>query len=291
MKNTNFYFTVLLCTYNDGNFIKRTIQSVLEQSYQYFEFIIVNDGSTDNTLSIIQEFQDNRIVLIDNSKNLGLIRSLNLGISNSNYDWIMRIDGDDICYPNRLEVLIGNINTNYAVIGSQCDLIDSNGKAFGKTWLKETHNDILTRMKLLLPSIIHPSTIINKKYLNNIGGYDEYMLIAEDYDLWLRLSKLGQLKNINRALIKYRIHENNISNQKRSLQYLNTQVAYYKYKNNINLISNISEYNYIVNKIKSNIFFKISNFNISKIDSDCKIVSKIHMVITLLFSYLLRLTF
>ena len=94
--------SVLLCTYNDEKYIKDAIESILNQTFKKFEFIIVNDGSTDRTLDIIKQYNDERIVLID-KKNTGLTDSLNLGVSIAKTNWIARMDGDDISINNRFE--------------------------------------------------------------------------------------------------------------------------------------------------------------------------------------------
>jgi len=287
--NNKIYISVLLSTYNDEKYIKKSIQSVLDQTYPYFEFIIINDGSIDSTIDIINTFNDERIILI-NKKNTGLIDSLNIGFSRSKYDWVMRMDGDDICSPNRLYTLVKNIENSIAVLGSQCELININDEIIGSTWLENEHDAILKRMQLQLPNIIHPSTLINKKLFNKAGGYDKFIYVAEDYDLWLRLSKLGSLRNIEEKLLKYRIHDQNISAKKRIIQHLNTEVAYYKFKNNINLIDNKIQYEKIKSLIEKNIFFKLSAYSINNKDSANLIISKSYTFLYIINILLLRIS-
>lgn len=288
-KNHTIFVSIVLSTYNDERYIRQSIQSVLSQTYPYFEFIIINDGSTDNTLSIIKEFDDSRILLFD-KENTGLIDSLNTGFKKAKYDWVMRMDGDDICMPNRLQKLVEAINDDYAVIGSECELINDKSEIIGYTWLKYKHKDIVRRLRLQLPNIIHPSSIINKRYFESIGGYDRFIQVAEDYDLWLRLSKLGKLMNVEEKLLKYRIHEKNISSVRRKTQYLNSQIAYYKYKNNINLISDDAEYFLINNTVTKFLLYNASLFAVQNIDNKYTVVSKLNSLIFIILNSLYHFT-
>lgn len=286
----NKYISIVLSTYNDEKYIRQSIESVLNQTYPYFEFIIISDGSTDKTVEIIKEFDDKRIVLIDKT-NTGLIDSLNIGFKKSKYDWVMRMDGDDICESDRLITLVKNIDNSVAVIGSQCILINEKNEPIGSTWLKFQHEEILKRLKLQLPNIIHPSTLINLRLFKLVGGYDKYIYVAEDYDLWLRMSKFGKLMNLKNKLLKYRIHEQNISIKKREIQFLNTQIAFYKFKYKINLIKNEAEYTEIKYRIENNIYYKLALFSIKKIDHKNIFISKINKTLFLIFSYLLKINF
>lgn len=132
MKTEIIFLSVVLSTYNDEKYIAEAIQSILDQTYPYFEFIIVNDGSTDSTLNIIKSFKDDRIVLID-KPNTGLIDSLNTGVRAAKYDWIARMDGDDIAEPYRFEEQVKAIKRDIVLVSSQCSIIDSDGISIGTT--------------------------------------------------------------------------------------------------------------------------------------------------------------
>jgi glycosyltransferase involved in cell wall biosynthesis len=222
----------LLCVFNDEPFIEETIESILNQSYNNFELIIVNDGSTDKTIEIINSFDDDRIQLYS-KQNSGLADSLNFGLDKCSGEWIARIDGDDICSLDRIEEQVKHISDEVAVIGSFVDIIDENGDAISQlTSLPLEHSDIVNNILNANQSLVHPSVLINKKKLEKVGGYDKRYNVAQDIDIWLRLSKVGNLLNINKKLLSLRKHENNISSKKLYNQTLNAFIAratyYYK---------------------------------------------------------------
>ncbi|BEG97883.1 glycosyltransferase family 2 protein [Bacteroides sedimenti] len=248
------YISVVLCTYNDEKYIAESIQSILDQTYPYFEFIIIDDGSTDETNKIIKSFVDSRIILIEKA-NTGLIDSLNIGFARAKYDWVARMDGDDISLPERLETQVKYIKNSVAVIGSQCALINENGDTIGHTWFKSKHRDIIHFMKIGLPVLAHPSVLINKKMFDLSNGYDKLMYVAEDFDLWCKLSHYGELMNINKELLCLRKHSSNISSLKQDSQFLNTKIALFKLKHRLIGISQ-SEYNCIKNNVESSFIYK-----------------------------------
>ena len=104
--------SVIMATYNNAKYISKTVESILNQSFTDFEFIIINDCSKDNTLKILSRFDDKRINIINNKKNLGLYKSLNVGFNSSSGDFIARIDADDIAFPNRLQVQYDYLKSN-----------------------------------------------------------------------------------------------------------------------------------------------------------------------------------
>lgn len=244
MNKRTIYLSVVLSTYNDEKYIKESIQSILDQTYPYFEFIIVNDGSTDCTLDIIKSFTDERIVLID-KPNTGLIDSLNIGVRAAKYDWIARMDGDDIAEPNRFDEEVKLLNDSVAIVSSQCNVIDSTGKIIGHT--KFLAGIVGKYMSLLLdlPLIVHPSVVFNKVIFKNVGGYDPNMNIAEDYDLWCKMLSLGKLIISPQRLLNLRKHESNISITKRELQILNNCIGFAKKTHHIYRNLSRKEYNYV----------------------------------------------
>jgi glycosyltransferase involved in cell wall biosynthesis len=205
--------SVILPVYNASKYLGEAIQSVLDQTFTDFELIIINDGSTDNSQSIIESFDDNRI-RVYHKPNTGLIETLNLGVSYSHANWIARMDADDICSVNRFEEQRKYFNDEVAVIGSQAFLIDANGKIYGETKFPINHNEIIAQLTKQTSTIIHPSVIINKSFIEKAGGYDPKMHVAEDYDLWLRISNIGRIINVNQKLLSLRKHGDNISTNK-----------------------------------------------------------------------------
>lgn len=249
MKNSKVSF--LLSIYNDEKYIKECIESIVNQTYKNFELIIIDDGSTDNSVSIIRQFKDNRIKLYS-KKNSGLADSLNYGLDKCTGLWIARMDGDDICYPNRLEEQIKYINDDIAVIGSFVDVIDEKGKkVLSLTNAPIVHEEIVDNILNAKPALVHPSVLINKKFLLKVGGYDTRFNIAEDIELWLRLSKVGRIINIEKKLLKLRKHNENISIKKLDYQLLIGLLArksYYATSTFEKLDDN--EFNYFKKKIE-----------------------------------------
>lgn len=235
--------SVILPVYNASKFLAESIKSMLEQTFTNFELIIINDGSTDNSQSIIESFDDKRIRFFQ-KPNTGLIDSLNLAVAHSRGSWIARMDADDISSPNRLEEQIKFIDSGVAVIGTQAILIDENGKIYGKTKFATNPDEILLNLQKHISNVVHPSVLINKTLLLKVGGYDPKMHVAEDYDLWLRISKIGKIININQSLLSLRKHGDNISSTKLSVSVQNCLIslAYY-FKSKSPEIMSIDEYN------------------------------------------------
>jgi glycosyltransferase involved in cell wall biosynthesis len=186
-KPTNPMVTVLMSVYNGADYLGEAMNSILDQTFTDFEFLIIDDGSTNSTRDIIREYQDPRINLVENKTNIGLPASLNKGISLSNGSYIARQDADDVSYPTRLEeqVAFAEKSPDCALIGCSWDLIDTDGSSFGQMTTSCDHDEI---MKGLMPNKIklpHGSYLERKKALEMIGGYDERFFYTQDYDLML----------------------------------------------------------------------------------------------------------
>jgi L-malate glycosyltransferase len=234
--------TVLMPVYNGERFLKSAIESILSQSFSDFEFLIINDGSTDNSDTIIRSFNDKRITLVSNEKNLGLISSLNKGINLAKGKYIARMDGDDISLPERLSKQIGflELHPEVSLVATNIQLVDEGENDLGM-WAEDVRTKTEKEIRSLLPytnCIAHPSIVIRtpvaKKFL-----YDERQINNEDWDLWMRLASAGhKLAKINEPLLKYRLHTNSItfqSNQKNvSKKLLSTQKNYF-FKKALNL--------------------------------------------------------
>ena len=228
--NKTIYLSVVLSTYNEEKYIAKSIQSILDQTYPFFEFIIVNDGSTDSTLQIIRSFSDSRIVVID-KPNTGLPDSLNKGIECARYDWIARMDGDDIATPDRFERQVSYINNNSAVIGGQFISIDEEGNAIsGKVSNKPlTYRKCRSALLFGMSPLAHPTVLLKKEILVKYGGYDVNFRAAQDLELWSRLIPFVEIFNIPDPILFYRQHTNNISNKRKDLQRKLTFLGFMKY--------------------------------------------------------------
>lgn len=213
MKNPKV--TVLMSVYNGERYLKDAIDSILSQSYADFEFLIINDGSTDSSEKIILSYSDKRIRLVNNEKNIGLVNSLNKGLELSSGEYIVRMDCDDISLMNRLSVQVKFMDKHQSVgaSGSYYNLMLNGKKAIADFPLK---SDEIKCFMMFNSPIAHPSVIIRKSVIskNNLKYRSEY-IHAEDYDLWSQLSEVSDLANVSAVLLNYRVHSNQItSNEK-----------------------------------------------------------------------------
>ncbi|MDC4916004.1 glycosyltransferase [Acinetobacter baumannii] len=195
--------SVILPAYNAEKYIKEAIDSVLAQSLKDFEFIIINDGSIDKTEEIVLSYSDERIVYVKNHKNLGLIKTLNKGIGLAVGKYIIRMDADDICMPQRFERQINFLEKHleYGVVGS-CALIHGTKDLY---IVPESDEDIKNYMFIDSP-FIHPSVCIRARLLKE-NLYSEDFFRIEDYELWVRLAQKTKFYNIQETLLKYRVIE------------------------------------------------------------------------------------
>ena len=208
--------SVIMPVYNESLFVERAVKSVLSQTYRDFELIIIDDASTDNTVDLINQFNDDRIIFIQKERNTGYTDSLNLGIERSQGKYIARMDGDDICHEDRFKDQFEFLenNSDYILCGSQYERIDGQ-----RSFILPSENDDIKAMLLRGNQFIHPSVMMRKAVLieNNIR-YNKDREPAEDYDLWVRLMPLGKFKNLKEPLISYRIHAGQISQRSFKIQ-------------------------------------------------------------------------
>ena len=258
--------SVLLPTYNDEKYIEETISSILKSSFKEFELLIINDGSSDRTLDIINLFDDKRIRVIS-QKNKGLIKSLNLGLKEAKFDLIARIDGDDIMHENRLEIQYDIINKfNYDIVGSNAIIINENSDPIGKSDLPISHEEIKHKLIQMSPTIIHPSILMKKDCVINNGGYNKLYKHCEDLELWVRLIDNYKFYNCKEYLVRLRKHSANISNQFINQSILNANVAMYNYINSLPS-DNLENFKLVREKINQSLSFSILIF-LHKINSN-----------------------
>ena len=217
--------TVLMPVYNAGEFIKEAIDSILDQTYEEFEFLIINDGSTDSSINIIESYKDKRIKLINNTENVGFTKSLNKGIEIAQGKYIVRMDADDIAETNRIEVQVEFMedNEDVAVAGSNVVIFLSDKPLIKKlTDFPTRYSEI--KCKLLFESpIMHQTVIMRKDVLleNNYRYKGEYKNI-EDYELWMEMAEDHKIVNISKKLLRYRVISNSITN--RSLKRMSDKI-------------------------------------------------------------------
>lgn len=201
--------SVLMPAYNAARYVQEAIQSVLDQTFDDFEFLIIDDGSTDDTVHMINEYKDSRICLVRNPENLGLVKTLNKGLDLVKGQYVARMDADDICLPGRF--------------ASQVAFMDSHpGVGVCGTWIEVfgTHSYVhkypsepqAIKAGLFLGNqLAHPSVVMRRSLLaqHNLH-YSEDWVHVEDYDLWQRASFCFDLANLPQVFLKYRMTEESI---------------------------------------------------------------------------------
>jgi len=207
--------SVVMSVYNEEHFIQRAVDSILNQTYRNFEFIIINDGSTDSTGEILESYNDSRIHLI-HQENLGLTESLNKGIRLAKGEFIARMDGDDISRPQRLakQVAFLDIHPDVGLLGTFVEHMDEEGQ-FIKTYTYPTTSDKIREVLWHDCPLCHSSVIFRKICIDTVGVYREKIGPAEDYDLWFRISEHFEVANIPEPLHRFRIDPYGISLSRR----------------------------------------------------------------------------
>jgi len=207
MKNTIMppLVTVLMSVYNSEEYLAEAIDSILQQTFFDFEFIIINDGSTDSSRNILQAYSDRRIRCIDNETNLGLTASLNKGLGLSKGAYIVRMDADDVALPNRIQTQIECMQRMQTidVCGSWYEMFGDREKVVKSPVEHQSIKDTL----FFKNCIAHSTVCIKRKSLEACaGGYDESYAYAQDYELWCRLKDKVTFATIPEVLLKYRLH-------------------------------------------------------------------------------------
>ncbi|WP_431427650.1 glycosyltransferase family 2 protein [Bacteroides hominis] len=209
--------SVILPVYNAQKTIVESINSILQQTYSDFELIVIDDGSTDDSKRIIKNYNDKRIIFIENTRNRGLIYTLNRGLMLARGKYIARMDADDISLPTRLEkqLKVMEANPNIIVCGTQIKKIGIRKKRLSIIPNEIYKRDSISNKNRLAfdPCFAHPSTMIRKEILiNNNILYNENYIYAEDYKLWIDLLMYGDFYNIQEKLLLYRISDTQITN-------------------------------------------------------------------------------
>ncbi len=209
--------TVLLPVYNAAGFIAQTIESILAQTFTDFELLLINDGSSDESVKIIEQFNDPRIRLVHNERNLGLIQTLNRGAALARGKYIARMDADDVALPQRLEKQVAFLeqNSGIHVVAAFVDFINTDGEVTG-SWSTDRAANTEAAIQAMMPQtncIAHPAVMIRTETLRQFL-YSPAQKGAEDYDLWLRLLATGKrIAKIEEVLLHYRIHPASITVQ------------------------------------------------------------------------------
>ena len=207
-KDDNKGVSIIMSVFNEEQDLKETIQSVLNQTYKNFEFIIINDKSTDNTQEILEKVakNDKRIKLIENEINLGLTKSLNKGIDASAYNLTARIDAGDKWDSGKLKKQVNFLeqNSEYVIIGTNTIAYNVQTNEERKVFLPEKDSEIRKKMLISSP-MVHPSILFLK---NAAKRYDETFQTGQDYNLYAEILQTGKAYNIQEFLTYIRTHQN-----------------------------------------------------------------------------------
>jgi hypothetical protein len=200
---------VVMSVYNGEKYLREAVDSILAQTFRDFEFIIIDDGSTDGTPAILESYDDSRIGLVHNQENIGLTRSLNKGLALAQGKYVARMDADDVAMPHRFEKQVAFLEKypGIGILGSSCQMIDTNGREQGLYQVPTS--DLQIRWTSLLANPFwHPTVMMRRDVLIQNGlSYDEAFRTTQDYDLWMRMLKYTRGANLGEPLIRYRLYQ------------------------------------------------------------------------------------
>jgi glycosyltransferase involved in cell wall biosynthesis len=214
--------SVIMSVYNGGRFLSQAVESILAQTFSDFEFIIIDDGSTDDSRAVLQQFaQKDQRIKLTSRENRGLTKSLNEGIAMAQGEFLARMDSDDVSLPERfaLQIEFLRAHPDCVAVGGDSVRIDEDGREMTGPKMPVSHDEI--EAELLLGkggALMHPTLMVRKEAMNAVGGYRELFKTSQDLDLYLRLAQKGKLANIPQVVLRYRIHDASVSSAKREQQ-------------------------------------------------------------------------
>jgi glycosyltransferase involved in cell wall biosynthesis len=209
--------SVVMSVYNDERFVGEAIDSILAQDFADFEFLVIDDRSTDDSSAVIQDRArtDSRIRILP-SLEKGRVPALNSLFAAASADWVAIMDSDDVSMPERFSRQLAFLaaHGDHGVIGCECSLIGPDGAPVSRPKIERplTHSQIVANLEAR-PLINHNAVMVSRDAVRQIGGYRKAYRHAEDYDLWLRLSEVTKLANLPEELAKYRIYPDQVSSR------------------------------------------------------------------------------
>ncbi len=232
---SNIEVSVLMCVFREeSKHLREAIESILNQTYRNFEFVIVaDDPNCDRVISIVREYseKDNRVYFIINRENIGLTKSLNVGLAQCNGDYIVRMDADDVSVLERIKIQLSFMkkHQNINACGTYIQLIDQDDKIIGKK-KNPSNNENLNVQSIFRTPIFHPTSIFKRIINGQPLKYDETFRVAQDFALWSSL-EFGSFSNIPEYLLKYRVSSSQISCSRIDEQIAATKkIQYYNLK-------------------------------------------------------------
>lgn len=218
------HISVIMPVYNCAEYVSESIQSILNQTYTDFEFLIIDDYSTDSTLEIVKSFEDERIRVYEKTINRGMVDSLNFGISKAKGSLIARMDGDDISHLTRFAKQLKILEDNPDI-----DIVSANAQIPGtKLVYNYSFAPEQVKVDLLFGSAFVHASLMGKINVFKENPFDEKMKHAEDYDMWTRLAFKAKMSNMSEILYDYRAHGNQVSNKFNKMQRDNCAICQYR---------------------------------------------------------------
>ena len=264
------FVSIIMAVYNDAQFLSQAVESIMAQTYSNFEFIIIDDGSNDRSLSELLRFKDSRINILANTENKGLPYSLNKAIVQSTGTYLIRMDSDDIAMKSRVSKLVRfmEANKNIDVSGSWLRTIDNSNKS--RCWKLPTKHEEISAQLLFRNTIMHPTVILRKESLvKNKELYDPSFIKSQDYDLWVKLLMAGcNFANINKPLLKYRVSERNKNPENYRRQNADSARVRKKYINWLGISPSANELS--LNEYLATLNFRPANANIDDLYMWCR---------------------
>ena len=263
--------SVVMSVFNMSNYLSYSIESILRQSFKDFEFIIINDGSSDDSHEIMKDYalSDSRIKILSHS-NIGLTASLIKGVIISKGKFIARIDADDISLPHRLEIQLKEIiRRKLDVLGSNFITIDKNGQILKSYDLRKNENKILKTILGGNSPFPHSSVMIKKESLEAISSYNSFYKKSQDLDLWLRFYENGYkigFSETQKPMIKLRIHSKSLTfNNHEDIFTCVSILEYYSRQNELDQLSNLIKNRDLIKTtliVKKSFYYKSISFKL-----------------------------
>ncbi|MBW2542926.1 MAG: glycosyltransferase [Deltaproteobacteria bacterium] len=204
--------TVLMPVCDGEQFLREAIDSILAQTFTNFEFLILDDASMDSSRSIVLSYDDPRICLLANDRNLGVTRTLNRGIQQARGRYVARMDADDLSMPERLERQVAHLDANpdCAIVATFARIIDTHSVPQGEICIDLSPQELDWQLQFG-NRLIHGAVMMRADVVRRLGAYDEAMKCSQDYDLWLRISDEHEIHTLPEFLYSWRQHGRGIS--------------------------------------------------------------------------------
>lgn len=228
--------SVVMSVYNAEKYLRAAIESILQQTYEDFELILIDDRSTDSSTEIMCQYEekDSRVILIKNEENLGLTKSLNRGLQCARGEYIARMDADDISAPDRLDKQAAFLDQHpdYTFVSCIAQYIDENGNLEQMRLFPETNEEIYDMMPKV-DAVMHPGVMFRREDVAKIGNYCEDFRVVQDYDLWFRGMAAGyKFYNIQEPLLLFRRNESYNTRKSRAYRMVDYRVRKKGYRLN-----------------------------------------------------------